>query len=250
MRLEKWYADVVDNAHVSVHYRANLSLGPLDISYRGQLDGQAHRRGTFSPGTCKTLPRLVGPPGTQRLVLTTDSGSLAWRDAISRPVRLWSDGRHHVDWDPLVLNGAVEGTAPRRGYAEKLVMTIAPWRLAIDRLWWGRFCGDRRSVVWIAWEGRTPLRLSLVDGQPSRLNDIRVDAVETSAVRLRLGKRRLLVDQTLGAGSLADMPWPRRIAPISFLSGRERKWFGWGELQGEGGEVDHGEVILEMVEWP
>jgi hypothetical protein len=129
-------------------------------------------------------------------------------------------------------------------------MTVAPWRLGIDRLWWGRFCGTCHSFVWIVWEGRHPLRLALLDGTDVRLDAVTADAVCAEPLRLRLGMRRQLVDQVLGAGALADMPWPRRLAPISFLSGRERKWLADGELTTDGNRIDRGEVVCETVDWP
>src|SRR5262249_7828194 len=152
-------------------------------------------RGAFAPGICKPSPRLETAPGAARLVLMTDGGSLTWRNAMRRPTCLWTDGRRHVTWDPFVLNGVVEGAKHGRGYAEKLVMTVAPWRLGIDRLWWGRFCGDCHSLVWIVWEGRHPLRLSLLDGKHLRLDAVGEDGVRAGeTVRLRLGERRLVID--------------------------------------------------------
>src|SRR5262249_3059708 len=160
----------------------------------------------------------------------TDDGGLAWRDAVSRPICLWSDGRHRVTWNPRVLNGAVEGAVNGRGYAEQLRMTIAPWRLGIGRLWWGRFCGDRHSLVWIVWEGRHPLRLALFDGREAGLADVTEDFVCVApAARLHLRERRPLVDETLGTGALANMPWPKRVAPAAFLRGHERKWLAAGD---------------------
>jgi hypothetical protein len=103
--------------------------------------------------------------------------------------------------------------------------------------------------VWIVWEGRHPLRLSLLDGTPLGVDHVAEDAVGAAAVRLRLGERRLLVDQVLGIGALADMPWPRRLAPPSFLAGRERKWLAVGELILGGTAVEEGDVIRETVDW-
>jgi hypothetical protein len=250
MRLEKWYVDVAHNGCLSVHYRASLSLGRLGIAYRGELGDAMPRRGTFSVGPCHSLPRIEISPGGDRLQAATDGGILSWQNARSRPRCLWTDGRRHVTWDPIVLNGTVEGGTGGRGYAEKLVMTVAPWRLGINRLWWGRFCGENRSLVWIVWEGRHPLRLALLDGTDVRLDAVTADAICTQSVSLRLGRRRQLVDQVLGAGALADMPWPKRLAPISFLSGRERKWLAHGELKTDGNQIDRGEVVWETVDWP
>jgi hypothetical protein len=251
MRLEKWYADVIRDGNVSVHYRAHLAFGPLRIAYRGELGHDMHHRGTFTSTAGTLLPRIEGDADAGRVMLATQAGALAWRNALSRPIRLWTDGRQHVTWNPVVLNGsvedAVEAVRHGRGYAEKLVMTIAPWRLGMTRLWWGRFCGDRHSFVWIVWEGRHPLRLALLDGAPVWLDAVTECAVFAAAVRLRLGERRLLVDQTL-AGTLADMPLPKRVAPL-FLSGRERKWFAESDLQRDGRAIDRGEVVCETVDW-
>jgi hypothetical protein len=262
MQIEKWYADAITPAaRIAIYYRAKVSVGPIDISYRGQLDdrlgeiNQLRRaatgatRSAFMSGPSAEQPRLQGPAGEQRIVLRTDTDTLCWRNAVSRPICLWSRGPHRVDWDPLVLNGAVEGGTIGRGYAEKLVMTIAPWQLGIKRLRWGRFCGNRHSLVWIVWQGRYPLSLCLLDGRLADQIDVTDDAVAAADARLRLGERRRLVDERLGAGALADLPWPRRVAPIAFLRGRERKWFATGELRLDGGGIDCGEVICESVEW-
>jgi hypothetical protein len=249
MQLEKWYADVVDGGRVSIHYRASLSLGPLELAYRGEL-GRKRRHGTYSAGSAKSLPRIEGSPGSSRLLLMTNGGALAWRDAVSRPICLWRDEQHRVTWNPLVLNGAVEGAANGRGYAEQLRMTVAPWRLAIDRLWWGRFCGDHHSLVWITWEGRHPLRLALFDGSAASLDDVTEEVVRVApTARLHLRERRLLVDETLGTGALSNMPWPKRIAPAVFLRGRERKWLAEGDLHVDGKSIDHGAVVCETVDW-
>lgn len=243
MRLEKWYADVVEGERLTVHYLANLSLGPLAFRYRGELR-QDTRSAVFGLGR-ETVPHIEAA----RLRLGND-GSPAWRDPVSRPIQLWTDGRRHITWNPLVLNGAVEGATPGRGYAEQLVMTAAPWRLGLSRLWWGRFCGRRHSLVWIVWEGRHPLRLVLFDGERIRLDGIAPDAVRAAPdVALRLYARQPLVNQPLGV-TLADMPWAKRIAPLSFLAGRERKWFAEGALQIAGQDTDHGAVVCETVDWP
>src|SRR5689334_1411462 len=165
MRLEKWYADVTSGGALFIHYSANLDIGPLALAYRGELEDSGERRGTFSFGRNSRMPRTIACADAAACVEAEVAGGLAtWRNAVNRPRRLWSDGRRHVDWDPMVLNGAVTGARSGRGYAERLVMTVAPWRLGIARLWWGRFCGDRHSLVWIVWEGARPLRLALLDG--------------------------------------------------------------------------------------
>ena len=55
---------------------------------------------------------------------------------------------------------SLRGFAPLRGtgYAERILITIPPWRLPIRELRWGRWIGEAasRSVVWIDWRGESP----------------------------------------------------------------------------------------------
>ena len=129
-------------------------------------------------------------------------------------------------------------------------MTVAPWRLGIARLWWGRFCGDRHSLVWIAWEGARPLRLALLDGSDVDLHTVELENVALGSVRLRLSDHRVVVDQVMGTGALAAMPLRARIAPVTFLAGRECKWIAAGALESAGAVVDRGDVVFETVSWP
>ena len=45
-----------------------------------------------------------------------------------------------------------EGT----GYAERLELSIRPWRLPIRELRWGRFVSEGASMAWIDWQGADP----------------------------------------------------------------------------------------------
>ena len=42
------------------------------------------------------------------------------------------------------------------GYAERLVLTIPPWKLPIETLRWGRFLSPSDWIVWIDWQGEHP----------------------------------------------------------------------------------------------
>ena len=251
MRLEKWYADVAGDGSLFVHYCANLDIGPVAIGYEGELRSGRERRGFFSLGANARRPRSIGgDDGSASLAVSTADGPATWRNASHRPRVLWSDGRRQVLWDPVVLNGEVSGARTGRGYAERLVLTVAPWRLGITRLWWGRFCGDRHSLVWIVWEGGRPLRLALLDGRDADLRTIDVEHVALGSVSLHLSGHQVLVDQVMGTGALAGMPLHRRIAPLTFLAGRECKWLADGVLMSAGTVADRGAVVFETVTWP
>jgi hypothetical protein len=251
MRLEKWYADVADGGSVFISYSASLAIGPVALAYHGELQSGGERHGSFWLGRNSRMPTTTDRgDGGPCLEATAAGGVVTWRNAINRPRQLWSDGRRHVIWDPVVLNGTATGAVSGRGYAERLVMTVAPWRLGIERLWWGRFCGDRHSLVWIVWDGAQPLRLALLDGGDADLHTVGVEDVAVESVRLRLSGHRMLIDQTLGTGALAGMPLRSRIAPVKFLAGRECKWLAQGALESAGEVVDRGAVVFATVTWP
>ena len=50
------------------------------------------------------------------------------------------------------------------GFLERLDMTLAPWKLPIQELRWGRFLSDRESLVWIDWRGSQACRIVLQNG--------------------------------------------------------------------------------------
>lgn len=251
MHLEKWYADVVDDGAAHVFYRAELKLGPLHIGYAGHVrhgSGRAER--AYTVGTA-SLPRMDG----ERIVFTgrDGHGAMAWSGARSRPQVLWRKERQQLSWDPLVCNGRVEGpglSPAARGYVERLRIDFAPWRLGLQRLRWGRFCGAVHSLVWIEWEGEHPLRLALLDGERVPLHAAHRDRVRASGAELDFTTTSTLVHERLDEGALRGLPLPRRLAGLRFLQGAETKWLSEGHLRLADGRVNEGHSIHEEVTWP
>src|SRR2546423_3960326 len=60
----------------------------------------------------------------------------------------------------ISFGGRLEGL----GYAERLTMTIPPWRLPFEELRGGRFLSDGDALVWINWRGAHTLNLSFPNG--------------------------------------------------------------------------------------
>lgn len=79
-----------------------------------------------------------------------------------------ADGR--IDWEcrqpaadaRVRLAGGREITG--LGYAERLRMTIPPWRLPLRTLRWGRFLAAGESWVWIDWQGPHVARFAFRNG--------------------------------------------------------------------------------------
>lgn len=249
MRLEKWYADSVSGNEVEIEYRARLQLGPLIVSYSGEV-GRGRSASVRIGRKAPAMPRVENG----RLCWHRDGSNppWTWRNAHHRPITLWRDGRDSVVWNPVVLNGHTTGAdsdRSSRGYAEVLTLDIAPWRLGIDTLKWGRFCGERHSLVWIEWQGRVPRKLALLDGEEQALISADRTEIRTAHARLRIADPREIVREPLGAGALKALGPLRRIATGRFLSGVETKWLASAELEREGKVIDHGSVVYEEVVW-
>ena len=258
MQLEKWYCDIVDDTRVQVHYQATLRWGPATLGYRGRLGADGRQESHFQ-ARAQALPQMQDqgllwelPQGPLRFDRKTDAGP---------QLTLWQAGEDRLTWQPVVLNGAVSGMqlGPNaRGYAEVLRMNFAPWRLGLKKLVWGRFCGQRHSLVWIAWEGTTPRKLALMDGRQLPLQSANTKEVLAEGVRLQLGTSRVIVKERLDQGALKDIPLPAglaRLGPLGlfgFMSGLETKWHAPARLElsvGNAIAVDSGHAIFEEVVW-
>ena len=248
MRLEKWYADTVVDGQAKIRYCANLQVGPLTLGYRSCL-GTLRKDVDWRLGG-QQLPTLRDTA----LFWPADYGSMALtlRPAKLRPQRLWQQSDLAVVWDPVVLNGTLSATAGQargRGYAERLILDGAPWRLGLQTLLWGHFCGGRHSLVWIEWRGPRPRKIALVDGHAVTLLAAGSDRVDAVSAHLQLADTRSIVCQPLGGEALAWLGWLPSGAARRFLAGVERKWISFARLARNGVVVDEGHAIHEEVTW-
>ena len=249
MYLEKWYADMVEDGHVEVRYQANLHVGPVTIGYSGRL--LEDRTSLAHIGMRRlAMPEILGD--ALQWPAETGDPEIVWHGARSRPQQLWQNGNQGIFWDPVVLNGgvAVDGRRrPGRGYVERLTLNLAPWRLGLKTLKWGRFCGRKHSLVWIEWFGRIPMKLSLLDGRTELLQEVGQREIRTEHARLALGNPNEIVSEPLGSGALAALGWGRTFVAPRFLSGIETKWLAEASLELRGETVDQGFTVYEKVVW-
>lgn len=249
MRLEKWYADRVSGNEVEIEYLARLQLGPLIVSYSGQVGRNRSSRVHIG----RTGPKMPSvEDGCLHWRSDQTGASWVWKHAHQRPITLWQDGRNSAIWNPVILNANTTGSdldQSGRGYAEVLTLDIVPWRLGIDRLKWGRFCGERNSLVWIEWEGRIPRKIALLNGEEQVLSVANQAEIRTDGAVLRIANPREIIREPLGSGALKALGPLRMFATGKFLSGVETKWLAAGELECDGKEVDHGSVVFEEVVW-
>lgn len=244
MIFEKWYGDVFSGGRLQIYYRANLTLGPVVIGYRGCLSNEGRTLSRISLGGIP-LPCIEGGA----LTWPCDDGtSMVWNNASTRPIELWSDRSKMVTWNPIVLNGNLMHSGAR-GYAERLTMSNAPWNLGLKLLKWGRFCSEHNNLTWIEWHGSYPLRLALLNAQPVTLNEATRQEVRTSSATLRFHAPRALISETIGSNVLKGWSLPIGRSARAFLRGYETKWLAEAELEIGGMSPDAGHAVFEEVSW-
>lgn len=168
----------------------------------------------------------------------------AWRPTAPRFARtLLETPRGTIEWTCIApaaeASVIVDGrTVTGLGYVERIEMNIAPWRLPIETLEWGRALGDGRSLVWIRWHGPCPLVLALIDGQRSSLVALDEGGVQAGEVVVDLARVRVIRDAPLGESVLRTIPLPRRLQPASLSAMHESKWLSRAEFRSAAGPTD------------
>jgi len=251
--LSKWYVDAVGlSGDVFVGYRANLRWRRLSVAYASTLTGETDEswtRSTVRPGKEPDFlegalawdePRLDVSAtwrGTARPIVRTlhesPEGAVVWRC-------LMPSAKAIVSSRSSVLRGL--------GYAEHLSMTLAPWRLPIDTLLWGRFLSPERSVVWIDWraESGPPRTWVFFDGRDVR-GEVSEEDVFFEGGRVRLPQRdRLVLRSGRLSHLLRNLRFPGRL-PIPALAIHETKWRTRGCLEIDGAPPVEGWAIHEVV---
>jgi hypothetical protein len=255
--LSKWYMDCVgDDGSALVAYAAELRWGALVLHYASALERPAAGEPRASSSLARApLPTLEGE------VLTWSSRALGiegrWR-SLSAPIEatVFASPDGSVMWrchQPLARAEIVLPSGARLsglGYTERLDLTLAPWKMPIDELRWGRFTGERDSVVWIDWRGPYDKRLVYHDGCLVDRATVGQEAIESEdgALRLAIHPGVVLREGALGRTALSVIPDFERLFPAGILATEERKWLARGTLTTARGTA-HGWVIHEVVRW-
>ncbi|MBT9448559.1 hypothetical protein ICN84_00545 [Akkermansia glycaniphila] len=258
--LTKTYLDCqTDNGTTIVCYASMLSLGHLKFRHASWLellpDGTSKRRQTFIRGAM--------PENTEQGNILWQCRSLhaagTWRpEHPSLPLQhLHTERGLTTDWHCLQPRSRVSLRLENRhyegiGYAERLHMTLPPWKLPIDTLHWGRFLGDKGStIIWIVWEGPSPVTL-LWDTQwrhhPAGLHaSADGSSLRTDTLRLDFDRRHILREGAIGSTVLRTFPaLAKKLLPPSILHLHECKWAGRATLTTSSG-TETGLSIHEIV---
>jgi len=251
--LSKWYLDAVgEDGEVFIGYRAALRWRRLQASYAAALTGGAHETRTASSVRSEEEPVLR-------------MGSLAWEAPALELQGTWTGNAPallrtlyecpggSVVWAclfPRAEAGVRIGARNIRGlgYAERLEMTLPPWRLPLETLRWGRFLSPDRFVVWIDWQAPERSRTWVfVDGQEEREARVSEEEISFEGGRLRLPQAGRL---QLRDGRLSHLLRSLSL-PLSLLCRaraiHETKWRTRGILECAGAPAVEGWAIHEVV---
>ena len=262
--LEKWYIDGVAEQRAIIGYWAALSWGALSVTWQSLVNYPSGR-----PAERRWSARRESPPREA-------DGALSWRALGGRATvhvvpaapaireRLWhagdaGDGERAaaaVDWCSIAPVGVVSATVRGLpdfsgiGYAERLVMSVPPWRLAIGELRWGRWCDDTgtHSLVWIDWAGPPARRWIHLDGRlvEGHVGD---SEIRGDGFALALSDRVVLEDRAF-ADVARHIPGLRQTLPASMREMRETKWLSHGTLRLHPDRLMTGTCIHELVIMP
>ena len=256
--LSKWYADcITEQAEAAILYHAELRCGAVSLHYSSLLT-----RNAVAPTRIDYSLRKQGTP-------MLEGGELMWESAKWQLFGSWSkmDPSHRrtlftselgeLDWNCVAPRARVSlqiGSGPRWegwGYAEHLRLTVAPWKLPIRRLRWGRFVNATDALVWIDWSGPYSRREMFWNGR-----SVEAEAIGDSEIVLdgggvlSLDCGVVLRNGALGVTVLAVIPNLERMFPDSILRMRECKWLSRAVLRQPGFPDSVGMAIHEVVEWP
>jgi hypothetical protein len=137
-----------------------------------------------------------------------------------------------------------------QAYAEHLTMTLKPWRLPFDELWWGRFLSPTDTLIWIQWRGATPGTWVWVNGAERRRAGVTEDRVELpeDGVVLDLRGGRVLRSGRLVTTALRSIRAFAALIP-NWRTAHETKWLTRGTLSGQD-TTSTGWAVHEVVRWP
>jgi hypothetical protein len=250
--LSKWYLDcVTDLGDAVIAYTGNLHWGTVRLHYSSILEA--------------TGERIVERHSVRRQVQPEAEDSfISWRskalavdgvwERVSPAVRetVYSSEQGRIDWNCLIpLARARLCERSGLGYVEHLTMTIAPWKLPIHTLRWGRFTSPSDWMTWIDWQGEFARRTVYINGDTLLCSKIEDDQLEgEDETRLVMDCSLVLRNGPLGTTALSAVPGIGRMFPLRLLRITECKWRSRARLQRKGKPPVEGWAIHETVSWP
>lgn len=253
-RLTKWYLDsVAENGDAAIVYCAVLNWGAVHLQYRSVLQSSGNEVTTRSSLKREPLPaECSGIISFESRHLGVNGTWTARAAMIESTVFENDEGR--VEWcclqpkSRVMIETADAGVLHGLGYAERLTLTLPPWKLPLRELRWGRFLSEDHSLVWIDWQGEHAERNVYLDG-----TSVCAERISDSELVLQDCELKLNQELTLRSGRLLDTVLPgapllAKIFPLALLKSEEHKWRSRGVLT-NGDRRSEGWAIHEVVRW-
>jgi hypothetical protein len=253
-RLTKWYLDITtEEGTCFIGYAAMLQWKRISIGYKGYLylDHQksVHKSNSFQSSR---LPEMLDDvvrwqtdygtgtwhrldPAIDETLLHTPQGIIHWNCALPRSNASFKR-----------KNG---NTIAGLGYAEKMELTLPPWDIPIDTLYWGRYVSASNSVVWIEWKGPVPKLLIFLNGTKYEAGTIDNTGITFGSYTLRMTTRTTLRAGSIGATVFARFRKIMALFPLSIFRLQENKWTGTATLSTSENVTEEGKYIHEEVNW-
>jgi hypothetical protein len=251
-KLSKWYFDcVTDAGDAAIVYTGDVQWRKLRLHYSSVLetgDGGVVQR--------HSLRRQVSPEISGAKIswsskpLKVDGVWEALSSAIVATIYRSSEGS--IEWNCLMpLARARVGDRCGLGYAERLTMTILPWKLPIHTLRWGHFTSASDWLTWIDWRGEYSQRIVYMNGKALQCPTVEDERIEAGdEMCLSMDRSLVLRDGRLGETALSGVPGIREMFPSRLVEMVECKWCSRSRLERKGGATVEGWTIHEKVSWP
>jgi len=253
-RLQKWYLDAADErGNVYIGYWGKVNWKHLRLVFFQHLwhteQGGVRTRSGLSK---RPPPRMINE---NLLRWDTAEARVGWQSAadegISETLLTTSEG--DIDWQCLQPKARAtvvsdEVSFSGWGYTERLDISIPPWRLPINTLYWGRCHSEHHYLVWIKWDGPTQQSLLWHDGVRTAQVEISEQGISVPGVALVLDEcstlRQGVLRTTIGKslGRIAAL-FPRRTFMLD-----EHKSYARGRLA-SGDSSELATAIYERVQW-
>jgi hypothetical protein len=251
-KLSKWYLDCVsDSGEASILYTGTAGWGTFHLNYSSLLETAGDAVITRQSFQAGGEPTVAGKSLLWRSDALQVDGE--WKsDSTELRSTVFSSTEGSIEWHCLMPRARARiGRREGLGYAEHLAMTVAPWKIPLRTLRWGRFTSDSEWVVWIDWRGEYSQTLAYRNGGEVRISSLEDARIEFEDLSQLLMDRSLVIrDGPLRSTVLSAIPGVRDCLPVRILQVTECKWRSRARLQRCDGGTVEGWAIHERVEWP
>jgi hypothetical protein len=251
-KLSKWYLDcVTDRGDVAIAYTGKVHWGMFHLHYSSLLESAAGRIAARYSLRKQRDPEVQGASLCWRADALNMDGE--WQaDAIALRDTIYSSEDGSIEWHCLMPRANTRfDHVVGLGYAERLTMTVPPWKLPIQALRWGRFTSPSEWIVWIDWQGAFSRRIVYRNGKESPVKVVEDDRIEfEDGARLHMDRSLVIREGPLGTTALSVIPGLKKTFPARLLEIDECKWRSRAHLERRGSLNTEGWAIHERVTWP